>query len=65
MSDLTKLWQNILIKHKMVYDAHENSLRLIDRTSQDVVATGKSPSVLLDNYFVEQVFLLHVKEQEE
>ena len=53
-TDVTRIWQDILSHNKIMYEPGKG-LKLINLTTSDVVATGNSPSKLLDKYFCEQV----------
>jgi len=52
--DVTRIWRDILY-HNRIMNEQGKGLKLVNLTTNDVVATGNSPSELLDKYFWEQV----------
>lgn len=53
--DITRIWQDILPHNRIMLDEKHQILRLVNLTTNNVVATGKTPSKLLDTYFAKQI----------
>lgn len=52
--DVTKIWHDIL-NHNKITNEPGKGLKLVNLTTNDIMATGNSPSQLLDEYFWKQV----------
>jgi len=54
MINVTKIWHDILNYNQIMLDEKEK-LKLVNLTTNNTVATGNTPSELLDAYFAKQI----------
>ena len=55
MINVTNVWCDILNYNQIMFDENQ-PLKLVNLTTSNIVATGKTPSELLDAYFAKQIF---------